>query len=106
MYWPDCWVVPESAAVPLSLAAMAGTANAAVMAIDAMAVTILPRISCVELPFARICFLICSCDAVHPVVYLEVQHPFGLVFWAISNLTGVALSIRQRAIDQAAEDIL
>ena len=65
MYWPDCWVVPESAAVPLSLAAMAGTANAAVMAIDAMAVTVLPRISCVELPFARICFLICSCDTVH-----------------------------------------
>ena len=65
MYWPDCWVVPESAAVSLSLAAMAGTANAAVMAIDAMAVTILPRISCVELPFARICFLICSCDTVH-----------------------------------------
>lgn len=56
MYWPDCWVVPGSAAVPLSLAAMAGTANAAVMAIDAMAVTILPRISCVELPFARILF--------------------------------------------------
>ena len=26
---------------------------------------ILPRISCVELPFARICFLICSCDTVH-----------------------------------------
>ena len=49
----------------VSLAAMAGTANAAVMAIDAMAVTILPRISCVELPFARICFLICSCDTVH-----------------------------------------
>lgn len=23
-----------------------------------------------------------------PVVYLEVQHPFGLVFWTISNLTG------------------
>ena len=34
-----------------------------------------------------------------PVVYLEVQHPFGLVFWTISNLTGVAPSIRQRAIN-------